>query len=144
MIKTKRQFAFTEKEVKEKCMQESGIGYSDSLCTGLYMITGKQGAGSYQLMLKSKNVNKVIGDVYRVSLDEARKIVNNIKDNLEEFKETKLSFGKHLVYDFRENGYYPRKPMAIDDALGELERLKARHELIKKKLKEIEDLLRDD
>lgn len=148
-IYEKRRFAFTEKEVKAKCELGEGIDYTDSLCPNLLIHSNKDGLGSYKVALtyKGKYYQKVVGSIYRVSLDYARDICKNIQENKQEFLENLDSLGKrHLLYqDFKENGFYPRKKpeIKLDDEflLGEIERLKAENELLNKKLKAIENIV---
>ena len=145
-FKAKRQFAFTDKEVKARCEEDNGkIEYTDSLCTGLNMITGKYGNGSYAFSTsyKGKCLKKIIGNVWRMSVEEARDIVRNIQANKDEFMANELPWGKLLSVDFKENGFYPRKPAVVEDTslLSELEKLKAENEFLKKKLKKIEDIV---
>lgn len=149
VIHVKRQFAFTEKDVKAKCEFEKGISYTDSLCPNLLVYSGKDGNGSYRVAvcLNSKYYQKVIGSVYRVPLDYAREIVRNIQENREEFVENLDSLGRYdsLYADFKKNGFYPRKKLEIkldeEFLLGEIERLKAENELLNKKLKAIENIV---
>ena len=145
-FKAKRQFAFTAKEVKARCEEDNGkIEYTDSLCTGLSMITGKYGNGSYVFSFshKGKNFKKTIGNVWRMSVEEARDIVRNIQANKDEFMANELPWGKLLSVDFKENGFYPRKPAVVEDTSlsSEIEKLRAENEFLKKKLKKIEDIV---
>lgn len=47
----KKQFAFTEKEIKEKCQLFVKDTFSDTLCKGLRLVTFETGMGSYVLYL---------------------------------------------------------------------------------------------
>lgn len=148
-FRAKRQFAFTDKEVKARCEEDNGtIEYTDSLCTGLDMITGKYGNGSYVLSTsyKGKSFKKTIGNVWRMSVEEARDIVRNIQLNKDEFMANELPWGKLLFVDFKENGFYPRKPAVVEDTSlsslsSEIEKLRAENALLNKKLKAIENIV---
>lgn len=148
VIRENRQFAFTEKEVKARCEQDNGkIEYSDSLCKGLSVITGKYGNGSYifTTAYNGKSIKKTIGNVWRMSVEEVRDIVRNIQANKEEFMANELPWGELLSVDFKKNGFYPRKKPEIkldeEFLLGEIERLKQENELLNKKLKAIENIV---
>lgn len=139
-FKAKRQFAFTDKEVRARCEEDNGkIEYTDSLCMGLNMISGKYGNGSYVLSTsyKGKCVKKTIGNVWRMSVEEARDIVCNIQANKDEFMANELPWGKLIAVDFKENGFYPRKTAVVEDTSlsSEIEKLKAENEFLKKKIK---------
>ena len=112
-FKAKRQFAFTDKEVKARCEEDNGkIEYTDSLCMGLNMITGKSGNGSYVLSTsyKGKCLKKTIGNVWRMSVEEARDIVRNIQANKDEFMANDLKYAslKHYRIVFKDISNYKR------------------------------------
>lgn len=131
-----KKFAFTEKEIKEKCQLFVQDTFSDTLCKGLRLVTFETGMGSYVLYLYSPGsqrvVAKVIGSVYRVSLETARKIANNVKDNYAEFLKTPKQNRRTLFEDFEKNGYYPRKIKGTEVILSD------ENGSLKQKIKELE------
>lgn len=143
----KRSFVFTEKELKEKMYNGEKIIYTDSACPCLCCLSLKDGNGAYtiQATINSKLYRKVIGNLYRVSLENARDIVRNILENKEEFSKNNLKRCESLVEDFKKNGFYPRKKPEIkldeEYLFGEIERLKQENALLNKKLKAIENIV---
>lgn len=84
--------------------------YSDIKCAGLRLLLNAKGSVGYYFTstINGKAYGKAIGSVYSTTVEEARKIVQNIKDNLDEFYSTKIK-ERYLVDNFAKYGYFPRK-----------------------------------
>lgn len=106
-----RAFSFTEEKVKEVCKLKAGIWYSDAICKGLRVQTLLHGNGSY--VYQSQGKCKTIGNVHRMSLEQARDIAFNITANIVEFLSLDIK-DKYLVEDFEKNGFLPRKKIEFN------------------------------
>lgn len=88
--------------------------YRDSKCEWLYVGVSEYGKRSFYFIDskgngKFKRYKKLVGDVYEINLEQARKIVLNIADNLQEFYRTTFTDRLPLCRDFAQNGFLPRK-----------------------------------
>lgn len=139
-INQDRKFAFTEKSVKEICEGESDISYTDTICKGLKLISGSRGNGGYHFQYFNPETGsmsmKVIGNIFRVPLEQARAIVRNIQSNFNEFINNPLDRCDTLAADFTKNGYYPRKK--AESLQGTETILSDENASLKRKIKELE------
>lgn len=105
-----KKFAFTDKECRE--MELDGNSnpntYTDSLCKNLKLFIYDTGYNSY--VFHNKYGSKVIGSVFSISIKEAREIVKNIKDNLEEYKQELPNIKTDLFTYLKRNGFFPHQP----------------------------------
>ena len=88
--------------------------YRDSKCEWLYVGVSKYGKRSFYFIdsksgSKQKRHKKLIGDVYEINLEHARKIALNIANNLQEYYRTTFTDRLPLCRDFAQNGFLPRK-----------------------------------
>ena len=132
----KKNLILTE-EIVKKLEREEGrptTTYSDALCRGLRVYVGKGTNSSY--CFQNTKVCKTIGNIYNVSLKEAREIVFNIKENLDEFYKNVPERCCDLYIDFKKNGFYPRKK--VEDFHGTETVLSQENASLKEKIKDLE------
>ena len=104
----KRSFAFTDKEVRNlPC--DLKVAYSDTLCPGLRVMVSHCGNHSY--IYKAAEGSKVIGSIYSISLKQAREIVNNIRENRDEYLSEFKNIKMHLFGYFQKFGPYPHEKL---------------------------------
>ena len=128
---------FTNKLVRE-LYQSEGVGeWRDAACSHLTVKTTPIGYSNFYYNNCSDGNKKIIGSVYKVSVEKAREIVNNIDENYEEFLETPVPSRHDLFNDFETNGYYPRANTV--EANGTNEILLLENQSLKEKLKELTD-----
>ena len=128
-----RSFKFTDKECREMCLDEGEIqrGFSDELCTNLFLIASSTGNHTYNF--RSGKASKTIGSVFAVSVKEAREIVNNIKDNLPEFLAERDNIKMPMSAYFKKYGMYPHKPKGTEVIISD------ENASLKKKIKNLEE-----
>ena len=85
---------------------------SDKLCKNLRLVISPYGNHSYHY--KAQGVCKVIGNVYQISIKDARKIAQNINDNKEEFKREAPKIKMSLYAYFQKFGEYPHQPKGTE------------------------------
>ena len=132
---TNRKFFFTEDAVKKLGADDEmrQVSYTDSGCKCLQVLVSETDL-SYIFM--NGRISKVIGNIYNVSLKDARAIVNNIRDNYEEFMKSKPARCCSLSVDFKKNGFYPRKK--VEEPKGTAMILSDENASLKEKIKELQ------
>lgn len=128
---------FTNKLVRELYQSEGVVEWRDAACSHLTVKTTPIGYSNFYYNNCSDGNKKIIGSVYKVSVEKAREIVNNIDENYEEFLETPVPSRHDLFNDFETNGYYPRANTV--EANGTNEILLLENQSLKEKLKELTD-----
>lgn len=107
MKNIKNRFMFTNKTIRELTYGGTGMAdvYYDAGCPHLavYVFPSRS---SYYLTIKGRLL--LVGNVYEITVEDARAIVRNIMDNEAEFKRTKLTPKVGLHRDFKQNGFFPR------------------------------------
>lgn len=128
---------FTNKLVRE-LYQSEGVGeWRDAACSHLTVKTTPIGYSNFYYNNCSDGNKKIIGNVFKVSLEKAREIVNNIDENYQEFLETPVPLRHDLFNDFETNGYYPRAKTIEVNSTNEI--LLIENQSLKEKVKELTD-----
>lgn len=140
MRKAKNSFMFTNKDVRELTKKDDyrivDIYYDDGCPNLILQISRTEKSFVYRYA----NNTKRIGNVYQVSVEEARKIVRNINDNKEEFMSLNIPKRYTIFDDFQKNGYLPRKKNeGLDEIKGTATILSSENISLKKKIKELEE-----
>lgn len=117
----KRSFVFTDKEVRS-LPTDLKVAYSDEHCPGLRVMASSCGNHSY--IYKAAEGSKVIGNIYSISLKQAREIVNNIKENRDEYLSECKSIKMNLFGYFQKFGPYPHKKLERTDVEDNTKELK--------------------
>lgn len=134
---------------------------SDKLCQHLRLVLSPYGNHSY--VYSAVYGNKVIGNVYQISIKDARAIAQNINAHKDEFKKELPNIKIPLYAYFQKFGEFPHQPkgteviisdenVSLKEKIKELQtenavllskvnELKGTNELLQKKLKSIEDIL---
>lgn len=130
-----RKFFFTEELIKNLKVDEDRrqVSFTDTGCKCLQVLVSETDT-SYAFV--NGKISKIIGNVYNVSLKEARAIVNNIRDNYDEFSKNIPPRCCSLSVDFKKNGFYPRKK--VEEANGTATILSDENASLKEKIKELE------
>lgn len=136
----KNTFMFTNKNARELAKKDNGTItdiYYDDGCPHLSLNISATGN---VYIYRGKKVEKMIGNVWRVSVEEARKIAHNIDDNKEEFLSLNIPKRYTIFDDFQKNGYLPRqKNEVIDKIKSTATALSSENISLKKKIKELEE-----
>lgn len=142
-----RKFAFTDKECRE--MESDGTSnpntYTDSLCKNLKLFIYDTGYNSY--VFHNKYGTKVIGSVFSISIKEAREIVKNIKDNMEEYKQELPNIKTDLFTYLKRNGFFPHQPKGTEAIISDenaslkqkIKDLQAENESLKAEIQKISE-----
>lgn len=109
-----RSFEFTDKACREYDASNDyeGATCSDKLCKNLRMYVSRQ--GNHTFFFQDMQASRTIGSVYMVTVKEAREIVNNIRENKEEFYKEVPTITIPLAAYIRKYGKYPHKPQGTD------------------------------
>lgn len=102
-----RKFVFSDKQCREMEYDDARY-WSDSLCKGLRIVLSKFNNHTYQFQFEGGS--KVIGSVFAVSVKDAREIINNIRQNMDEFMEELPNIKMPLAGYFKKYGMFPHKP----------------------------------
>ena len=105
-------FTFTNKNVRE--LRDCGYFY-DAICPHLTVRVSRTGQSYFFI---SQELKKLIGNVYEVTVEDARKVAQNVND-------------------FAENGYFPRKKIESSPDTGTNKILSAENLALKEKVKEL-------
>lgn len=138
-----RTFVFTDKDIRSGNFDSKECGtYSDKLCKGLRLSVSEYGNHSYmyQTTHQGKCISKVIGNIFGVTIKEARDIVNNIRENKAEFIEELPNIKLSLSAYFSKYGKFPHKVAGTETILSD------ENSSLKQKIKDLEkeiDGLRD-
>lgn len=124
-------FTFTNKNVRE--LRDCGYFY-DAICHHLTVRVSRTGSSYYFF---SNEFKKLIGNVYEVTVEDARKVAQNVNENFKEVLKTKFPKRINLVRDFAENGYFPRKKIESSPDTGTNKILSAENLALKEKIKEL-------
>ena len=124
-------FTFTNKIVRE--LRDCGYFY-DAICPHLTVRVSRTGSSYYFF---SQEFKKLIGNVYEVTIENARQIAQNINENFGEALNTKFPKRINLARDFAENGYFPRKKIESSADTGTNKILSAENVALKEKIKEL-------
>lgn len=124
-------FTFTNKNVRE--LRMCGYFY-DAVCPHLTVKVLKSGSSYFFI---SQQLKKLIGNVYEVTVDDARQIAQNINENFGEALNTEFPNRINLARDFAENGYLPRKKIESSPDTGTNKILSAENTALKEKIKEL-------
>lgn len=124
-------FTFTNKNVRE--LRDCGYFY-DAICPHLTVRVSRTGQSYFFI---SQELKKLIGNVYEVTVEDARKVAQNVNENFEEVLKTKFPKRINLVRDFAENGYFPRKKIESSPDTGTNKILSAENLALKEKVKEL-------
>lgn len=90
---------------------------SDKLCRNLRLVISSYTNHSY--IYKAQGVCKVIGNVYQISIKDARKIAQNINENKEEFKKEAPKIKIPLYAYFQKFGEYPHQTKGTEVIISE-------------------------
>lgn len=129
-------FVFTDKKNKE--LSERG-DYFDAVCPYL-MIRVSSFTSSYYYV--SSHFKKLIGSVFEVQLDDARKITRNITENIDVVIKTNIPSKMGLYKYIKQNGYFTSKKTKSSPEVevhGTSTILAQENSSLKQKLKELED-----
>lgn len=85
---------------------------SDKLCQHLRLVLSPYGNHSYAY--SAVYGNKVIGNVFQISVKDARKIARNINENKDEFKREAPKIKMPLYAYFQKFGMYPHQPKGTE------------------------------
>lgn len=129
-------FVFTDKKNRE--LTECG-DYFDAVCPYLMVRVSDFTSSYYYMSLRFK---KVIGSVFEVPLDDARKIARNITENLDTAIKAKIPNRMGLYKYIKQNGYFTSKKIKGSPEVevhGTSTILAQENSSLKQKLKELED-----
>lgn len=112
--KENRKYEFTDKLCREFDAEEhDGITtISDKLCKNLRMYVSQN--NNHSFAYQGLETAKVIGSVYQMTVKEAREIVNNIRENKEEFKREVSNIKLPLAAYFKKFGKFPHQPKGTE------------------------------
>jgi hypothetical protein len=103
---------------------------SDKLCRNLRLVISSYTNHSY--IYKAQGVCKVIGNVYQISIKDARKIAQNINENKEEFKKEAPKIKIPLCVYFQKFGEYPHQTKGTEVIISD------ENVSLKEKIKELQ------
>ena len=117
--KESRKVEFTDKLCRNYVPAEfkKGIRISDSLCKNLNMLISEFGNHTYHISCGP--CDRTIGSVHTTSLKEAREIVINIRENLDEFLKEAPTIKVPLVLYFKTYGKFPHPPKGTETILSD-------------------------
>lgn len=124
-------FTFTNKNVRE--LRDYGRFY-DAVCPHLAVTVSRTSSNYFYI---SKEFKKLIGNVYEITVENARQIAQNINENIEEVLKTELSKRISLARYFAENGYFPCKKIESSPDTGTNKILSVENLALKEKIKEL-------
>lgn len=130
--KESRKFEFTDNFCRKYEMEDwrDGTILTDSLCKNLTMYISQYGNHTYNFT--SSKGSRVIGSVHTVTVKEARDIVHNIQENLDEFLQELPTIKTPLVFYFRKYGMFPHTPHSTEVIISD------ENASLKKKIKDLE------
>lgn len=130
--KESRKVEFTDNFCRNYFMEDfrEGTQLSDSLCKNLTMYVSKYGNHTYNFT--SCKCARTIGSVHTMTAKEAREIVNNIRENIDEFLQEVPSIKIPLVFYFKKFGKFPHKPQGTEVIISD------ENSSLKKKIKDLE------
>jgi FtsZ-binding cell division protein ZapB len=117
--KGKCSYEFTDKFCRNLNPEdyEGNKTISDKLCRNLRLVISSYTNHSY--IYKAQGVCKVIGNVYQISIKDARKIAQNINENKEEFKKEAPKIKIPLYAYFQKFGEYPHQTKGTEVIISE-------------------------
>ncbi len=124
-------FTFTNKNVRE--LRDYGCFY-DAVCPRLAVNVSRTSSSYFFICQVFK---KRIGNVYEVTVENARQIAQNINENIEEVLKTEFHKRINLARDFAENGYFPRKKIESSPDTGTNKVLSAENLALNEKVREL-------
>ena len=114
--KEDRTFIFSDKAVREYDYDVDAGTYSDRICKGLKISVSRN--GNHSFFYSGPEHSKVIGSIYNISVDKAREICKNIKENEDEFNAEFDTIKLNLYGYFQKFGPYPHN-LIIEDVTEE-------------------------
>lgn len=117
--KSKCSFEFTDNFCRNINPEdyEGSKTLSDKLCKNLRLNISPYSNHSYYY--KTQGVCKTIGNVYQISIKDARKIAQNINENKEEFKKEAPKIKIPLYAYFQKFGEYPHQPKGTEVVISD-------------------------
>lgn len=137
-----RKFVFTDKECRELQFDDrvKNTTYTDSLCRCLRIMVSKYGNHSY--MYQKFKGSKVIGNVFAVTVKEAREIVKNIEENYDEYIQVAPTIKMPLSAYFKKYGAFPHKEVEevhSDSYEARIESMQQDIDILTKQIKVLND-----
>lgn len=143
----KRIYEFTDKFCRnvniydyDNCKQ-----LSDSLCQHLRLVLSPYGNHSY--IYSAVYGNKVIGNVYQISIKDARAIAQNINEHKDEYKKELPNIKIPLYAYFQKFGEFPHQPKGTEVIISDenvslkekIKDLQAENESLKAEIKKLSE-----
>lgn len=146
--KAKCSFEFTDKFCRnvDPADYEGNKTLSDKLCKNLRLTISHVGNHSYSY--QSEKISKVIGNVYQISIKDARRIAQNLNENKEEFLKDSPNIKLPLYAYFQKFGEYPHQPKGTEVIISnenaslkdKIKKLQAENESLSSLVKTLKDV----
>lgn len=146
--KAKCSFEFTDKFCRNINPEdyEGSKTLSDKLCQHLRLVLSPYGNHSY--VYSAVYGNKVIGNVYQISIKDARAIAQNINAHKDEFKKELPNIKIPLYAYFQKFGEFPHQPKGTEVIISDenvslkekIKKLQAENESLSSLVKTLKDV----